>query len=146
MPLTAITPANAVAEVQKLIDLLELQAPQYVTEDLILIVSPKTYRAYKRNFATLFPAGQRIANLEYEQPRVEDQTNIRFVIEPMLGNSNAMLLTTPGNLFYGTDNLGRFNLLKIEEFERSIKIMMDWKMGIDFAIGQNIWCNNPLAW
>lgn len=144
MPLTAVTDANAVAEVKKLIDLVETVAPQYLTEDLILIVGPKFHRCYKRNYAATNNASNRAATLTFDQDVVEEQPNIRFVVEPMLGNSSAMILTTPGNISYGTDNLGRFNLLKIEEFERSIKVMMDWKMGIEFAIGEDIWCNNPL--
>lgn len=61
-------------------------------------------------------------------------TNIELVQEPAMGNSQRIIATTADNLFMGTDTVSEFNSIRAQEFERSIKLMIDGKIGTDYAL------------
>jgi hypothetical protein len=59
-------------------------------------------------------------------------TNCVVVREPGLQTSQRIHVTTPDNKIYMTDSMGEENNIKIQEFERSLKLMIDAKGGVDF--------------
>lgn len=64
-------------------------------------------------------------------------TNIELVQEPAMGSSQRIIATTADNLFVGTDTVDEFNSIRAQEFERSIKLMIDGKIGTDYALANN---------
>jgi hypothetical protein len=59
-------------------------------------------------------------------------TNCLLKREPGLGTSQRLICTEKENKVYGTDSLNDENSFKIQEFERSLKIMVDAKSGVQF--------------
>lgn len=61
-------------------------------------------------------------------------TSIRLVKEPAMGSSQVLTVYTEGNLWAGTDTLNNLNNMDFEKFERSIKVMIDFKWGLNFGM------------
>jgi hypothetical protein len=59
-------------------------------------------------------------------------TNCVLKREPGMGASQRIICTPKTNMVYGTDSFGEENNIKVQEFERTIKIMIDAKSGVNF--------------
>jgi hypothetical protein len=145
IPLVAITERNAVAQVRKLVTLVRQTKPYYLSQQMMLLCSPKVKDCFEYNFANAYNGGNRAANLQFGQTSVEGYPNITFQVDENLGESDAMIITTKGNLAYGTDNESRFSRVKIEEFEYCLKVMLDFKLGFDYVLGGEVWANDLTA-
>ena len=84
----------------------------------------------------------RASNLQYGQSYAEGYPNIVFQVDENFGESDAMIVTTQGNLAWATDNEGRFTRVKLENYEYCLKIMLDFKIGFDYVLGGEIWAND----
>lgn len=60
-------------------------------------------------------------------------TNCVLKREPGLGTSQAIIMTQKENKFYGTDSVQDIETIRVQEFNRSIKIMIDGKSGVEFG-------------
>lgn len=60
-------------------------------------------------------------------------TNVRLVKEPAVGASQVLTVYGEGNLHAGTDTLNDLNQMMFQLFERSIKVLIDFKWGLEFA-------------
>lgn len=61
-------------------------------------------------------------------------TNVRLVKEPAMGSSKALVAYTEANLHAGTDTLNDLNNMMFQVFNRSIKVMIDFKWGLNYAL------------
>jgi len=66
-------------------------------------------------------------------------TQIELVKEAALGTSQRIITTTDDNFMAGTDTLSDFNNIRAEAFERSIKIMIDGKIGADYCLANSVY-------
>lgn len=64
-------------------------------------------------------------------------TNIELVKETALGTSQRIIAVTDENLFMGTDTVNDYNTIRVQEFERSIKLMVDGKIGAEYALANS---------
>ena len=145
MPLVPIDETNAVAQVRQLITLIRQTKPYYLRQKMILICGPKVKDCYEQNFANAYNGGMRAATMQYGQSYAEGYPNIVFQVDENFGESNAMIVTTQGNLAWGTDNEGRFSRVELQRYEYCLKIMIDFKIGFDYVLGEEIWANNLLS-
>lgn len=60
-------------------------------------------------------------------------TNCVVIREPGMGTSQRVILTTKGNLCYGTSTADDITNMEIEKFNRSLKVMIDGRIGVNFA-------------
>lgn len=61
-------------------------------------------------------------------------TNVKLVKEPAMGTSQALMVYGEQNLHAGTDTLNDINNMMFQIFERSIKILIDFKWGLQFGL------------
>ena len=67
-------------------------------------------------------------------------TNTVIKAEPALTKVNtgfaneAVIISVENNLVFGTDTMNEINNMDFEKFERSIKVMVDFKAGVDYRI------------
>lgn len=61
-------------------------------------------------------------------------TNIELISEPAFGASQRIVVSTDNNLVAGTDSLSEINDIKVQEFNRSIKLLLDGKWGVDYKL------------
>lgn len=61
-------------------------------------------------------------------------TNLRLVMEPALGTSQRIIAYTESNLYAGTDTLSEINQVDFQKFNRGIKMLVDFKWGVEFAL------------
>jgi hypothetical protein len=61
-------------------------------------------------------------------------TNLRLVMEPALGASQRIIAMTENNLHAGTDTLSEINQIDFQKFNRGIKMLLDFKWGVEFAL------------
>lgn len=61
-------------------------------------------------------------------------TNIELVKEPALATSQRIIAYTEKNLYAGTDTFSEMNDIKMQEFERGIKMLVDFKWGVNYAL------------
>jgi hypothetical protein len=59
-------------------------------------------------------------------------TNCLLVREAGLGTSQRVHVTPKENRVYGCDSIGEENNIRVQEFERTIKLMVDAKSGVNF--------------
>jgi hypothetical protein len=143
---TAITNLNAVAEIKKVYEKCLTNNPEYAGVPLELHMSALTAYKYNENYAALYGTANRPAAQQYMQDELEIAPNVKIIKHNFWGASSGLLLTKPGNLAWGTDSEGRFSDIRVQEFDRVIKVMMDWKLGFDFALGTEVWMNDPTSW
>lgn len=64
-------------------------------------------------------------------------TNCTLKREPGLGTSQRVEVTTKSNRIFGCDTLAEGNSITTQEFERTIKLMIDGKAGVGYALLNN---------
>lgn len=70
-------------------------------------------------------------------------TNLRLVMEPALGTSQRIIAYTENNLHAGTDTLSEINQIDFQKFNRGIKMLIDFKWGVEFALVNTV--HKPVA-
>jgi hypothetical protein len=142
LPLVPIDETNAFVEIRKNITKIRETKPQYLTRKMILVCGPKVKDCYEQNLASMNNG----INFDFVnangQPYVKGYPNIVFEVDENLGESDAIIVATRGNLVWATDNDARFTNLDIEKFEYCLKFMLDFKVGFDYILGGEIWCND----
>ncbi len=64
-------------------------------------------------------------------------TNIEILKEPGVGSNVQIVAYTDDNLVAGTDTMAEINEIRVQEFERSIKLMIDGKWGVDYKLANS---------
>jgi hypothetical protein len=61
-------------------------------------------------------------------------TNVELIKEPSLGSSQRIIAYTDGVVYAGTDTQAEINEIEFQKFERSIKMLLDFKWGVNFSL------------
>jgi hypothetical protein len=141
----AITSSNAVDEVEKV----KLKVPsEFLLNDMndpnnqmVCILDKKVYDLYCMDYRTTF--GALPYNAEFPKGRI-DGTDIEFMPVTGLEDTNAIIITHKSNLYLGFDAQQKMSNINTQLFDYSIKVFIDWNMGINFAEGQEIWANGTV--
>jgi hypothetical protein len=132
----ALTSSNAFDEFKLVRDKI---APEYRNKEMLCLCSVAAKDKYLTDYqATL---GATPYNSNYDQIYLEG-TRAKIVAVPGLGTSSRVLVTPKENLVYGFDVDGPQSNIQTQEFNRTIKVMGDFRAGVEFRDGQVIWCNN----
>lgn len=135
----AITSSNAVAQVNAVAALVP---EDYWDEEMVIICSPRVKKAYDDNYLALNK------NLPIASDSVKkgqhDLDRTAFVFRPEIGliGSDRIIITPRFNLELGMQGEGDLSNLEVEKAERILKIMADFKLGVEINIAKYIWCND----
>jgi hypothetical protein len=140
-----ITVSNAIDEIEKVKNIVPseyLMSDEFTSEDekLVCLLSKKDYDLYCTDYRASF--GSLVYNTEFPKGKI-DGTDIAFVPVSSFAD-NMVTITRKKNLFLGVDALSNITNLNTQVFERSIKVMMDLNIGVNFAEGQEIWTNGEI--
>jgi hypothetical protein len=131
----AITQPNVTAKLLLVHDAL---GEAYKAEATEMPVNPTIFDWYTRQFATVLnpqlvstQSGPSAAQPLFNTFPLSG-TNSMLKREPGLGTSQRIICTAKENKVYGTDSLSDENNFEIQKFERSIKILIDAKSGVNF--------------
>ena len=70
----------------------------------------------------------------YQQSVYIRGTNVKLVKEPSLGSSQRMAVYPENFLYAGTNTLGDLNNMDFQKYEWTVKILMDFKWGVQFTM------------
>jgi hypothetical protein len=133
----AITSSNAYDEVRKLVTVVT-NNPNYSTEPMILILSPEKMLQYEEDYAAT--RGLAPAVTSWTQRNVEG-SNIMFKVEPGMQGSDRLICTPARNLYYMVNEEAQQNNIRTQEFNRDIKLMMDFHIGVEYGIAEEVFVN-----
>lgn len=129
----AITVNNAVAQLE---GVKKKVAVQYRNKKLKLFCSVTVKDLFEENYRALY--GALPYNTKFEK-LVLDGTNIELCPIPGMKTSQRIIITTQENIVFADYPEGMIN---VQEFDRSLKILGDYRAGIEFCDGEIIWCND----
>jgi hypothetical protein len=138
---TAITSANALDEVRKVRSKI---APQYRNKAMYCFLSVANFDHYMDDYQN--SVGSVVYNRDYTQVLIEGTQTQLVAIPGMTGaDSNRILITPKENMVFGYDIEGAASNIITQEYNRTIKVMMDFRAGVNFRDGSVIWCNGNEA-
>jgi len=138
---TAITAANALDEVRKVRNKI---AGQYRNKPMYCFLSVANFDHYMDDYQA--SVGSVVYNRDYTQVLIEGTQTQLVAIPGMVGpDSNRILITPKDNMVFGYDIEGAASNILTQEFNRTIKVMMDFSAGVNFRDGSVIWCNGNEA-
>lgn len=124
----AVTAANVIDKVELVYDNLGEAVKRGDTQ---LLVSPQIFAWYVRKYRELYGAnGDYSGMAKFQVPL--DGTNCMIKSEPGLAASQRMICTTTDNITFGVDSLADDSNINSQVFERTIKLMIDAKAGVEF--------------
>jgi hypothetical protein len=128
----AVTAVNVIDTLESIHDKLHAKYKTIPTE---MKVNDQIFMWFQRAMRAEF--GQ---NIDYRgmgdvfKRRVRlEGTNCDIVAEPALGASQRIVLSPKDNLVIGTDLMSDKNQIDIEKYERTLKFMMDFSMGVEIT-------------
>lgn len=124
----AITSTNVVDKLEATYDGLSEAAKGKPT---IMKVNPQIFDWYNRKFRVDFGANQDYKGMQ-RQRRDLDGTLCTLVREPGLGTSQRVITSLKENFCYGVDSAKGYSL-DVQKFDRSLKVLIDLKAGVEFA-------------
>lgn len=130
---TAITSSNALDEFKKVKAKI---AAQYRNKPMYAFCSMAVYDAYMDDYQS--SVGPVVYNKDYTQIFIEG-TQTQIVPIPGLNGVNRIIVTPKENLVFGYDIEGGASNIITQEFNRTIKVMMDFRAGVQFRDGSVIW-------
>jgi hypothetical protein len=131
----AITSANVSAKLLLVHDAL---GEAYKAEATEMPVNPTIFDWYTRQFAVVL--NPQLVSTQNGPDGTQklfntfplSGTNCMLKREPGLGTSQRLICTSKENKVYGTDSMSDENNFEIQKFERSLKILVDAKSGVQF--------------
>jgi hypothetical protein len=136
--LVAPTTSNVITQIEDVFD--DLGEPYKMAQDLVCILPTAWYTTLVRaNRSTL----GRNSVYGSDQLTLDGYSNCKIVHEPYL-TGNRVIITPKSNIVVGVDTTDEYNNIRFQEFERTIKMMVDGKIGIDFKDITD--SNRPLAY
>lgn len=136
----AITNTTALAQFHGVEDLVASQSPEYQEERLLVYAAPENVKYYRENYRSVH--GSLPYNTEFKKNFVNDDTNRELVSARGLAGDDRIMITTPGNFAIGTDAMSRLSNIWTERRGRDLYIYLDGKMGMNYAISNEIWTND----
>lgn len=128
-----ITSSNALDEFKKVKAKI---AAQYRNKPMYAFCSMAVYDAYMDDYQS--SVGPVVYNKDYTQIFIEG-TQTQIVPIPGLNGVNRIIVTPKENLVFGYDIEGGASNIITQEFNRTIKVMMDFRAGVQFRDGSVIW-------
>jgi hypothetical protein len=101
----------------------------YKAVETQMLLSPTLFDWYVRKYRSTYGVNMDYTGMAMGKVRL-DGTLCTIVREPGFGSSQRIVVTPKSNIVYGVDLIGEENNIKSQEFERSIKLMIDAKSGI----------------
>lgn len=136
--LVAPTASNVITQIEDVFD--DLGEAYKMAEDLVVILPTAWYNAFIRaNRDTL----GRNSVFSSGDLSLDGYSNAKIVHEPYL-TGNRVIITPKSNLVVGVDTTDEYNSIRFQEFERSIKMLVDGKIG--FQVKDLTDSNRPLAY
>lgn len=135
---TAITDANVIAQVEGPYNLIP---DERKLEPLIAIMSVANARRYSKALKAVWGSTITEATL-FNGIDTIPETNVKIIAEPGLGTSNKVIYTYRYNLEIGFKNEGDMDSVKFESYDRDLKAMMDFELGVDIHDYDLIWTND----
>lgn len=132
----AITASNAFDNLKEIRDLI---SPEYRMKEMLCLVSQQVKDFYLADYQAT--VGAIPYNTSYDQVYLEG-TRAKIVAVPGMGTSQRVIITPKENLVYGYDVEGPGSNIITQEFNRTIKVMGDFRAGVNFRDGQVIWTND----
>jgi len=138
--IAAITAANAVTEIEKIVD--KIPSEYYYT-DLVCLTSLADKKAYERHYRATY--GTTPYNAGYNKQEIEG-TIIEFVVEPGMIKTGATgfespVITPKNNICWLYDDESAQTALEFDydKRTRSLAYVMDFQVGMDWAISELWW-------
>lgn len=122
----AITAANVIDKVELVYDAL---GEAYKAVPTQMLVNPTIFDYYVRRYRSTYGVNMDYKGMANGEVNI-DGSLCTIKREPGFGASQRMVCTPKSNIVYGVDSLGEENNIKTQEFERTIKLMIDAKSGI----------------
>jgi|GEM_PF-2297403 len=97
----------------------------------IIPASPTIFDWYVRKDKALYGANTNQEKMQRTAVQI-DGTMCTLLREPGLAGSQRLICTTPDNAVYGVDSLNDSNNIEIQKFDRTLKLLIDAKAGVDF--------------
>lgn len=133
----AITSSNAYDEVIKLLTVVRSN-PDYTNEPMVLICSPQKMLEFEIDFAATRGAAPAVTS--WKQTGIEG-SNIIFKEEFGMQGSDRLICTPARNLYYMVNEEAQQNDIIMQPFNRDIKLMMDFHVGVEYGIAEEIFVN-----
>jgi hypothetical protein len=129
----AFTPSNVIDKLEAIHDKVDIKYKE--GDNLEMKVADSIFTMAQRALRAEFGQNMDYKGMGETRKRTLrlDGTNCDLVLEPALGNSKRVICTPKDNMVIGTDLLSDVNQIKTQEFERIIKFMMDFAMGVQFV-------------
>jgi len=124
----AITAANVVDKLELTYDGL---GEAYKGVPTIMKVNPTIFDWYNRKYRVDFGTNQDYKGMSSKR-RTLDGTMCELVREPGLGASQRVIASVKENFIYGVDSASGYSL-DVQKFDRTLKILIDFKAGVQFA-------------
>lgn len=135
---TAISSTNALDQVKLVRSKI---APQYRNKPMYCFLSVANFDNYMDDYQA--SVGSVVYNRDYNQVLIEGTQTQLVAIPGMVGpDSDRILITPKENLVFGYDIEGAASNIITQEYNRTIKVMMDFRAGVNFRDGGVIWCND----
>lgn len=131
-----ITSANVTASLLKVYDNL---GEAYKMMPLQVVVNPQIFEWYIRlynpivNPSLVATDTQAMSNVPMLNEFPLYGTNAVLKREPGFGASQRIVATPKNNMIYGTDTMGEENNIRFQEFDRTIKMFIDAKSGVQLS-------------
>lgn len=123
----AITSANVVDKLEATYDGL---GEAYKGVPTVMKVNPQIFDWYNRKYRADFGSNQDYKGMKTMR-RPLDGTLCELVREPGLGTSQRVIASPAENFTYGVDTANGYTM-DVQKFDRSLKILIDLKAGVNF--------------
>lgn len=138
----AVSSANVIEKIEATYDAL---GEAYKSSETQALVSPTLFDWYVRQYRATYGGNNDYTGMANGSVRL-DGTMCTVKREPGLGTSQRIIVCTPDNITYGVDSFSDANTIKTQEFDRTIKVLIDAKSGVQFKeIGANALAVNDQA-
>jgi hypothetical protein len=131
-----ITPANALDAIEAV---KALVPDRFRMRDMVCIISPTLMDYYNQDYRSTH--GALPYNTGFAKQAI-DGTNIKFEVEEGLQGSQRIIITPRYNFKYMAAGNGDMSRLTFQEFNRELKMLGDWRAGVNYAFPEYIWQNN----
>lgn len=131
-----ISNTNAVGEFEKVFD----KIPGHlIGKEMVCYCNWDLFRYYCQDYRSSYGA------LPYNQDFVKvkaDGLNVEFRPQNGMTGTDLIVVSHKNNIFYGMNNAQSVNNIIVEREKRDLNIMVDFSLGFQFAVGNEIFMND----